>query len=563
MFNVNDDTYKRITSRDIRNVFLLGGLAGMLVFIACYGVSILDVTNDAWLLSGEDITQHYIGWKFYRASEWTFPIGQIQGILYPQTSCIIYSDSNPLLAIFFKLFSPLLPETFQYFGISGLLSFFLVGAFAGVIARRGTESRCYCFLAAGLTSFSPYLFYRMFIHTALASQWIILAAITIWVYRPYFSSWKKKTAAWTILLVAGTLTHIYYIPMVMLFFFGFGLQDLISGKGWKEDLAAAVVSIGVDLAVLYIVGAFSVHTSMEDTGLGVYSANVNSLINPVIFSRFLPGLPYGEGQLEGFGYLGLGVLILTAGTVILAIYGVYKNRKKTAEENALPEKNGRRDTLAAGISVTIVFLLGFLLAFSPVIRCGENEVLTIQYPQFIISLLSVFRTTGRFIWCVAYFIISLGLITVGRMVKKKGAVVFLAVLLVVQAVDVWPLVQVRKELVHPESGMVTMKSEEWETLAEGKIHLTILPWSTVHGMNGLKAAYETGNFAVDHGMTINYFPIARIDYEKLAEEDGVLRQKAENREDEDTLYILDTREAGEVLGLVVYEIDGYYVGVRE
>ena len=82
-------------------------------------------------------------------------------------------------------------------------------------------------------------------------------------------------------------------------------------------------------------------------------------------------------------------------------------------------------------------------------------------------------------------------------------------------------------------------------------------------MHGLKAAYETGNFAVDHGMTINYFPIARIDYEKLAEEDGVLRQKAENREDEDTLYILDTREAGEVLGLVVYEIDGYYVGVRE
>lgn len=84
MFNVNNDTYKRITSRDIRNVFLLGGLAGMLVFIACYGVSILDVTNDAWLLSGEDITSalHLAG-SFYRASEWTFPIGQIQGILYP------------------------------------------------------------------------------------------------------------------------------------------------------------------------------------------------------------------------------------------------------------------------------------------------------------------------------------------------------------------------------------------------------------------------------------------------------------------------------------------------
>ena len=69
-------------------------------------------------------------------------------------------------------------------------------------------------------------------------------------------------------------------------------------------------------------------------------------------------------------------------------------------------------------------------------------------------------------------------------------------------------------------------------------------------------SYSSFAFYYD-GLTRN------VPYEKLAEEDGVLRQKAENREDEDTLYILDTREAGEVLGLVVYEIDGYYVGVRE
>ena len=136
-------------------------------------------------------------------------------------------------------------------------------------------------------------------------------------------------------------------------------SDDIAGKGWKEDLAAAVVSIGVDLAVLYIVGAFSVHTSMEDTGLGVYSANVNSLINPVIFSRFLPGLPYGEGQLEGFGYLGLGVLILTAGTVILAIYGVYKNREKDGRGKRFTGEERTQRHARSGNQCNDCFSVGF------------------------------------------------------------------------------------------------------------------------------------------------------------------------------------------------------------
>lgn len=578
MFNRNDRIYSKMTGADIRRAFLIGGLAGILVFVACYGVSILNVTNDAWLLSGEDITQHYVGWKFYRVSEWTFPIGQIQGILYPQTSCIIYSDSLPILAIFFKILSPVLPETFQYFGIAGLISFFLVGAFTGLIARRGCESLCFCFLAGGLTCFMPCLLYRMFIHTALAGQWIILAAIAIWVYRPFFTARRRRIFIWTLLLVVGSLNHIYYIPMVLLFFFGFALQDLIAGEDWIGDLITAAVSIGADLLVLYVVGAFSANTAMEDTGLGVYSANLNSLINPLNHSRFLKFLPCADGQLEGFGYLGLGFLILTVIALLLGIYTAIRRAHRTGILEERPVEKGRslrtdgekaegiscrRQRAAAWISLSAVFILGALLALSPVVRLGKTELVTIPYPDFILSLLSIFRTSGRFIWCICYLIAVLVILSIGRIVKKQWAVPLLAGVLVLQAVDIWPLVTFRRTLLEPKTENTMMHSSQWETLAEGKAHLTILPWSTVQGMNGVPAAYEVGNFAVDHGMTINYFPIARIDYEKLAEEDGVLRQKAENREDEDTLYILDAREAGEVLGLVVYEIDGYYVGVRE
>ena len=49
--------------------FALGAFFGALVFISLYGVRILDVTYDDWLLTGwYDLSQHYAGWQLYRAS---------------------------------------------------------------------------------------------------------------------------------------------------------------------------------------------------------------------------------------------------------------------------------------------------------------------------------------------------------------------------------------------------------------------------------------------------------------------------------------------------------------
>ena len=46
--------------------FLIGALIGAVLFVAIYGFGVLNVTNDAWLLTGKDLQQHYIGWKYYR-----------------------------------------------------------------------------------------------------------------------------------------------------------------------------------------------------------------------------------------------------------------------------------------------------------------------------------------------------------------------------------------------------------------------------------------------------------------------------------------------------------------
>ena len=71
-----------------------------------------------------------------------------------------------------------------------------------------------------------------------------------------------------------------------------------------------VIAVAVDLVILYSVGAFSATASMEDGGLGAYSSNLNVFINPLGKGIFLPSLPHNPGQDEGYGYLGLGILIL-------------------------------------------------------------------------------------------------------------------------------------------------------------------------------------------------------------------------------------------------------------
>ena len=58
---------------------MLGGA----IFIVIYGWTPLNVQNDHWLLNGYvelDATQYYAGWLAYRQSDWTIPLGRIEGL---------------------------------------------------------------------------------------------------------------------------------------------------------------------------------------------------------------------------------------------------------------------------------------------------------------------------------------------------------------------------------------------------------------------------------------------------------------------------------------------------
>ncbi len=86
---------------------LMGALVGLLFFMLVFGLTTLHPTSIEWLLdsNNQDAIQHFVGWEFFRFEPWHFPWGSINDYGYPQTTSIVYTDSIPLFALFFKCFS--------------------------------------------------------------------------------------------------------------------------------------------------------------------------------------------------------------------------------------------------------------------------------------------------------------------------------------------------------------------------------------------------------------------------------------------------------------------------
>lgn len=136
-------------------VYGLSAMIGIVAFVAIYGLHVLNPVYDDWLLGQGDLTQHYLGWCFYRCSDWFFPVGLTDNLAYPSFTSVIFTDSIPVLAVFFKLLSPILPETFQYFGWWGIVSFALHGFFRRKYYGSFRWGNCRRLLAAFFLSYRP------------------------------------------------------------------------------------------------------------------------------------------------------------------------------------------------------------------------------------------------------------------------------------------------------------------------------------------------------------------------------------------------------------------------
>lgn len=550
--------YKSFIKHRLSMLFLFGCIIGAILFICIYGVKVLNPTYDDWLMNGFDLTQHYLGWKFYRVSSWSFPIGMTQGLIYPYENSIIYTDSIPLFAVIFKILSPILPQTFQYFGIWGILCFMLQGGLGAVLVKRFTDSDLIPLFSSVLFSFSPLVLQRMYYHSALAGQWMILLPLCVWAYRKYFNTVSKNIIVWSVICVLCALVQLYFLPMAVIILCGYLLQDFIETKKLLKQVVVLTVPMVCTLAVLVIFGAFSGgKTILSDIGLGLHSYNLNGLFNSQYNTVFLKELPISTHwqSNEGYSYLGFGVILLLGFGTVFKIVNLYQNSRR----HIRTVHDELKERWAFLLPTAICSFIFIVLAVSPTVTFNSATLFTIPYPQFILAYLEIFRSSARFIWPVFYGVMLLSIVLVSKNSRKILAISLIFICTCLQLVDLSKIAYGKHEIyskqVVYDNGL---SSEVWDELAVSNRHIFFYQNNYVD----LNHLYAIADYAYDSGMTLNSFYLSRsfiidenLEYHKTNLENGT-------PVDETIYFFASKTDAAYLNGIYLYQVDDRIIGLK-
>lgn len=421
-----------------RRMYALTAVLGIMIFILIYGSEVINPLYTDWLKDDlNDLGIHYIGWTGFRNSRWMFPAGCSDVLFYPNSSSVIFTDSIPCLAVLFKLLRGILPEEFQYFGIWGVSCFILQGFFGSKIIFRLTEDSFTSVMGGIFFMITPCFLWRMFVHTSLAGQWLLLAAIYLMIEEMRFGSTDRTLLYFIIMGALAASTHIYFIPICGLCLCAGAAVNLVRrttvNKSRRDSMAGFIMEtgayLGASLATVFLLGGFTTHTSSASTeNLGDFGFNLLGFINGrglhfewSYFGRELG--TYNEGEYEGFAYLGTGFLFMAMISCCLAVSDIRKTK-----EIILRYKE-------AAVITAVLLILCIFIALGPTAAIGNHVLYRLSLPVQLEKLWSVFRGTGRFSWPVVYIIMTVTVVILAKFSDAKFVRAVLCIGMLIQLLD--------------------------------------------------------------------------------------------------------------------------------
>jgi len=537
--------------------FIASAILAVITFRLLYGFRVVDPTYTDWIfIEGGDMTQHHLGWLFFRKTPWKFPIGLIDDVTCTGSVSCMYTDSIPIFAIFFKLLSPILPENFQYIGIWGLTCYILNGGLSAILLRKFRKNIIFTTVGSLFYILFPPSMFRIFHHDSLIAIWLLIIPLIMCVYHD--KKWKHKATPviiWTVTGMLAVQIHSYFVPMIYMAMVGYFILDIGHTKKFIRSLLVFASTTVFTLFTMWIIGAFYGEGNVEESGLGYFNSNMNCLVNSFGYSKFLVPMNAMDGQYEGFGYLGLGSLlcIFLALVTVFCLFDRKEGKYTTAVWNAVKKYKFEL------IAFVTVFLLSFLFAMSVVVTLNRRELYTINLPGRIHSKLSIFRASGRFVWLAGLLLITAALGIVSKLGKHAGLIAII-MCMCVQVLDLRPW---RNNLYNHYSVKMnyscTLSNEKWNEIADGadEIIFTPLPpnYLVYHQLY-----FDFAQLAENNDMALSSFYLARADYNILAEYAAEQYEDLKNGNGrDDALYVFFNKEdvPQNVSGLEVYELDGY------
>lgn len=528
---------------------LMGALLGTAVFLILYGVQVLDPTNADWLLAaGGDPSQHYLGWVQYRHSEWRLPyLGMSYATIYPHRISVLYTDSLPLFAVFFKLLDPILPQTFQYFGWWGLLCFSLQGALGQcLIARLGAVrthmGHAAALVGAGILVLFPALRIRMFGHTALASTWLILAALCLWAFSESLCRTTLRACFWwAVLGILGASIHLYYLPMMGIVAVGCAIAALLRRRGTAYALLPIVSFCVAALAELVLLGAFS----------GNYAGTSAGWLNGAdLADLFVPGFDDG---FESNVYIGAGAVLVCVLALIASIVQLIRRKDKTFLLCRLSPWL---------ISAVTIGMLSAFASMSNTVTFAGHTLFTLPLPDLLFNFWSMFSSCARLAWLLGILLIVLAAGALLRVCGPRAALAMLVVCLAVQVWDQSSFLAATASTYHSKARYTytsPLTDPGWQTVADsGKIqHLAFASLDTTSPI-----FWGCAVLAAENDWTLNNFYLAHMD--TLTAEDSIPGQL--NTPQPSTLYVFSIPEdelRREMYNLNYYRLEGVLVGSLE
>ena len=507
-----------MTSRDLRTAIeqyfaqMYAFVVGTVVFIYATGGRIIDPTNRDWLMLG-DSAQHYLGWAFFRDTpllQW--PIGANPKLGLDFASSIVFTDSIPLAAFVFKPLNVVLPETFQYLGVWIWMCFVLQAYFGVRLLARRVADRSLCGLGAALIVLAPVLSYRLvhqgYGHIALVSHFVILAALDLYLDE------RGSVRKWAILICCALLIQAYFVPMVVAIW----IASMVSRRLAIRDTARQVAIVLGSLGIVAVVSGFA--------SLGGRLFVGDSSVTPEDFpyrfrwqpmalidsaTDFSTGWSHVMadqlelfGDVEGFTYLGSGLLLVVLPAVVLSMLrkrsGIVSTRDVVvvlgivaACALVVPSR-----IFSTGIAVMLFVVVAvfagrsirerrhrallvaavLLGVYSMTMRPGVGRRTFFEYDLVPVleQFTQTFRTHARSSW-VFYYVVLLALVVlVATRLPRRLAIGVFALAVVVSVVDSNPAMsQVRHRFTSQPVWVNQLDDPMWDEVVQGRDSIITYP----------------------------------------------------------------------------------------
>ena len=510
----------------------IGLLIGFLAFFIVLPSEILSPSNIGWLGAHEDMRTYYLGWDFFRHTPWQIPITANPRYGMEFASSVFMTDTIPLLAIFFKLFDPILPPVFQYHGGWLLVCYMLQGLVGWKLGKLVSENMWARGLIAAFFVFQTPFMSRSG-HIPLMAQFFVLASLLTALQKH-----EKFQFRWILLIAGAAGTNAYLLAMVGALWFADYLRRQLQERNIKKSIIEFIGIILLTGLTCAFVGYFSVGSSVNAaaTPYGLYRFNLLSPFDSNSWSYLLKDIPGGSGDYEGFAFFGLGFLLLlvAAGVLIFENFHVKKV--------SLP---GDR---------YLYLMVLILLAYSITTYVGFGDFsINIPHPAFIDRVTSIFRGAGRFSWVALYFALFLTVYTIFKFAKPSLAIGLVAIALILQVVDT------RAGWIANKQDLGRSSNQPWKTTLQSPFWAEVGPYQALRGLPAMNIAPHWSDFAKvadENGMQTDFIYTARVDYAKInALNESNLKMVVSGNYKEDVLYIVQPKWGTMVLENVHSELD--------